>query len=51
MLSAVEQLHHQWSEAAADHPPAWSIAAADDVENCWTVVSHCKAQLLRQDVQ
>jgi len=34
MPLSIEQQHHQLSKAAADHPPSWSVAAADDVEHC-----------------
>jgi len=27
---ATGRWHCRWSEAAADHPPVWSVAAADD---------------------
>jgi len=55
MSSATAQQHHQLHKAIADHHPAWSVAAADDVDSThclsfaspsWTPGSCCKAPLL-----
>jgi len=50
MTSTIEQQHLQSSEAVVGHPPAWSVAAVDDMKHCLTfatltLITSCKAPL------